>query len=181
LLSGDEAVLAAMGRHYTPEQYLEHVRALRAAVPEVNLTTDVIVGFPIEDDRAFERTLELVDAASITRVHVFSYSPRPGTVAAALGDRVSAEEKKRRSAVLRGRSELRSRMHRVAKLGGVERVLVDKVADTQGSGYTADYTRCYLPAGSAARGEVVEVVCEELHADGLRCEVRAAAGLRLSE
>jgi threonylcarbamoyladenosine tRNA methylthiotransferase MtaB len=178
--SGDDAVLAAMGRHYTAAEYLEHVRALRAAVPSVNVTTDVIVGFPSEDAAAFERTLELVDAAAISRVHVFSYSPRPGTVAAALGDRVPAAEKKRRSAALRGRSELRSRMHRVAKLGSHERVLVDKVADSQCSGYTADYTRCYLPACAAARGEVVEVVCEELHADGLTCSVPAAARLPLT-
>ncbi|HEX3714999.1 MAG TPA: hypothetical protein VHV09_19550, partial [Trebonia sp.] len=66
----------------------------------------------------------------------------PGTVAAALGDRVAPAEKKRRSQVLRGRSELRSRRHRASRLGHRERVLIDKVADTQCSGYTADYTRC---------------------------------------
>jgi threonylcarbamoyladenosine tRNA methylthiotransferase MtaB len=100
---------------------------------------------------------------------VFPYSPRPGTVAAALGDRVAPEEKKRRSRALRGHSEVRSRHWRARKLGARERVLVDKVAETQCSGYTADYTRCYLPEGAARRGQVVEVVCEELHADGLRC------------
>jgi hypothetical protein len=51
-----------------------------------------------------------------------------------------------------------------------ETVLVDKVADTQCSGYTADYTRCYLPAGAAPRGAIVEVECEELHADGISCQ-----------
>ena len=71
--------------------------------------------------------------------------------------------------MLRGHSEVRSRHHRLAKLGGRERVLVDKVADSQCSGYTADYTRCYLPAGSASRGELITVRCEELHADGIRC------------
>jgi threonylcarbamoyladenosine tRNA methylthiotransferase MtaB len=167
--SGDDNVLAAMGRHYTGEEYLERVAAVRAAVPAVNFTTDVIVGFPTESPAAFERTLEAVDAAGITRVHVFPYSPRPGTVASSLGDLVPPEEKKRRSRELRGHSEVRSRHHRARKLGRRERVLVDKVADTQCSGYTADYTRCYLPAGVAARGEIVEAVCEELHADGLRC------------
>jgi threonylcarbamoyladenosine tRNA methylthiotransferase MtaB len=171
LQSGDDGVLAAMGRHYTCEEYLQAMDALRAAVPEVNVTTDVIVGFPTEDEAAFGRTLEMLDAARISRVHTFPYSPRPGTVAEALGDRVTPEEKKRRSRELRGRSEVRSRHHRVAKLGGRERVLVDKVADTQVSGYTADYTRCYLPRGAAGGGEVVEVRCEELHADGIRCRV----------
>ena len=168
--SGDDEVLAAMGRHYTAGEYLEIVSALRAAVPHVNLTTDVIVGFPTETDAAFERTLEAVDAAGITRVHTFSYSPRPGTVAERLGDRVTPDEKKRRSRELRGRSEVRSRHHRTTKLGGRERVLIDKVADTQCSGYTADYTRCYLPGGAAGRGEIIEVTCLELQADGISCQ-----------
>jgi threonylcarbamoyladenosine tRNA methylthiotransferase MtaB len=167
--SGDDAVLAAMGRHYTASEYLEHIAAVRAAVPGVNVTTDVIVGFPTEDDAAFERTLEAVDVAGITRVHVFPYSSRPGTVASELGDRVAPPEKKRRSQVLRARSEVRSRHHRAARLGRPERVLIDKVAADRCSGYTADYTRCYLPAGAGDRGELVDVVCEELHADGIRC------------
>jgi threonylcarbamoyladenosine tRNA methylthiotransferase MtaB len=166
--SGDDGVLRAMGRHYTAQEYLAQIAALRAAVPGVNVTADVIVGFPAEDRRAFERTLEAVAEAAISRVHVFPYSPRPGTAAAALGDRVAPEEKKRRARELRGRSEVSSRHHRMAKLGRLERVLVDKVADRQCSGYTADYTRCYLPAGAAARGQIVEVACEELQADGIR-------------
>ncbi len=167
--SGDDDVLRGMGRHYTAAEYVERIRAVRAAAPMVNVTADVIVGFPTEDEAAFGRTLDAIDAAGISRVHAFSYSPRPGTVASELGDRVPPQEKKRRSRVLRGHAEVRSRHHRTAKLGGVERVLVDKVAETQCSGYTADYTRCYLPAGAEVRGALVDAVCVELHADGLRC------------
>jgi len=171
LQSGDDGVLRAMGRNYTAEQYLDAVARLRAAAPAVNLTTDVIVGFPTEDDRAFARTLAMIDAAGITRVHTFPYSPRPGTAASQLGDRVPPAVKRERSRRLRGHSELRSRLHRAAKLGSTETVLVDKVAATQCSGYTADYTRCYLPPGAAARGTMVRVRCRELHADGIACEV----------
>jgi threonylcarbamoyladenosine tRNA methylthiotransferase MtaB len=180
LQSGDDRVLAAMGRHYDAAGYLQSVASLRAAVPEVNVTTDVIVGFPEEDTAAFERTVQLIDAACITRVHVFPYSPRPGTAAEPLGDRVEPAEKKRRSLELRGRSEVRSRHHRASKLGTVESVLIDKVADAQCSGYTADYTRCYLPSGAGARGSLVEVVCEQLHADGIKCRVSADAPAILS-
>jgi threonylcarbamoyladenosine tRNA methylthiotransferase MtaB len=167
--SGDDQVLDAMGRHYTADEYLQAIATLRQAVPHVNVTTDVIVGFPTETEDAFQRTLDAVDAAGITKVHTFSYSPRPGTVAEGLGDRVPPDEKKRRSRELRGRSEVRSRHHRNAKLGVLERVLVDKTADTQCSGYTADYTRCYLPAEAATRGQLVDVRCAELYADGIRC------------
>jgi threonylcarbamoyladenosine tRNA methylthiotransferase MtaB len=183
LQSGDDGVLAAMGRRYTAAEYLEHIDRVRAAFGErgpVNITTDVIVGFPTEDDAAFQRTLDTVDAAGITRVHVFPYSPRPGTAAAGLGDLVSPAEKKRRSQALRGRSELRSRLHRTARLGRPERVLIDKVADTQCSGYTADYTRCYVfaePADAPPRGTLVDVDCVALYADGLRCEIRGRRGL----
>jgi threonylcarbamoyladenosine tRNA methylthiotransferase MtaB len=170
--SGDDRVLAAMGRHYTAAEYRHAIDALRAAVPHVSVTTDCIVGFPNEDRAAFENTLAMVETCGISRVHTFSYSPRPGTVAEALGDRVPPEEKKRRSRELRGLSEVRSRHHRTAKLAGPERVLVDKVADTQCSGYTADYTRCYLPAGAAESGTLVDVAVEELQADGLRVTPR---------
>ena len=171
--SGDDGVLRAMGRHYTAREYMRAIESLREAVPQVNVTTDIIVGFPNEDEAAFARTLELVGEAGISRVHAFSYSPRPGTAAEALGDRVAPQEKKRRSRELRGLSEVRSRHHRVGKLGATERVLVDKVAPTQCAGYTADYTRCYLPAGAARAGEVVEVSVEELHADGPACDAGA--------
>ena len=140
---------AAMGRHYTaarvprargrgarrvPRRQHDHRRDRRLSRPRTSA--------------AFERTLEAVDAAGITRVHVFPYSPRPGTVAEGLGDRVAPPEKKRRSQVLRARSEVRSRHHRAASLGQPERVLIDKVASDRCSGYTADYTRCYLPGGA---------------------------------
>jgi threonylcarbamoyladenosine tRNA methylthiotransferase MtaB len=175
--SGDDRVLRDMGRHYTSDEYLAHVSALRAAVPHVNITTDVIVGFPTEDERALQATLDAIDAAGITRVHTFPYSARPGTAAERIGDTVPAEEKKRRSQVVRGRSEVRSRHHRVGKLGRRERVLIDKLADDRSSGYTADYTRCYLPAGAGSRGALVDVECEELRADGISCQVPGTASL----
>jgi threonylcarbamoyladenosine tRNA methylthiotransferase MtaB len=170
--SGDDQVLATMGRHYDAGQYLAHVARLRAVVGDLSITTDVIVGFPTEDERAFERTLELIDAAAITRVHAFAYSARPGTAAATLGDLIPPAEKKRRSQALRAHSEARSRIHRLGKLGRGERVLIDKLADTQCSGYSADYTRCYLPARAGARSELIDATCVALQADGILCATR---------
>ena len=100
LQSGDDGVLRAMARRYTVETYLRKLEPLA----DFNLTADVIVGFPAEDDAAFERTLETVRAARLTKVHVFPYSPRPGTRTAA-EDPVPPEVKKERSARLRALSD----------------------------------------------------------------------------
>jgi threonylcarbamoyladenosine tRNA methylthiotransferase MtaB len=172
LQSGDDRVLESMGRNYNSARYLRAIERLRERVPHVNLTTDVIVGYPTEDETAFERTLALVREAGITKVHTFSFSPRPGTEADALGDPVPPEEKKRRSRELRGLSEALGRRHRAAKLGGAEEVLVDKRAETQASGYSRDYTRYYLPPDAAPAGAVVSVRADELHADGVAASVR---------
>jgi threonylcarbamoyladenosine tRNA methylthiotransferase MtaB len=165
LQSGDDRVLSSMGRNYDSAGYLEAIERLRERVPHVNVTTDVIVGYPTEDQYAFERTLTLIRVAGITKVHTFSFSPRPGTEADALGDPVPPDEKKRRSRELRGLSEALGRRHRAGKLGRVEEVLIDKRADAQASGYSRDYTRYYLPPGPA--GTLVEARAEDLHADGV--------------
>ncbi len=173
LQSGDDAVLAAMGRHYTAGEYLEHIARVREATGgrrEVQITADVIVGFPTEDEAAFTRTLDVVEQAGLGRVHVFPYSPRPGTTAAELGDRVPAEVKKERGRRLRALSEVRSRLHRAARLGSELQVLIDKVAADRCSGYTPDYTRCYLEGAVARAGELITVRARELHADGIACE-----------
>jgi threonylcarbamoyladenosine tRNA methylthiotransferase MtaB len=171
LQSGDDGVLASMGRNYDSAGYLCAVERLRERVPHVNLTTDVIVGYPTEDEAAFERTLALVREAGITKVHTFSFSPRPGTEADALGDPVPPEVKKRRSRELRGLSEALGRRYRASKLGFVEEVLVDKRADTQASGYSRDYTRYYLPPDAAPSGALVSAQADELHADGVVASV----------
>ena len=137
LQSGDDDVLMAMGRRYTSAKYLAKLEPLR----DFNLTTDVIVGFPGETDGAFRRTLELVERAGITKVHVFPYSPRPGTSTAAL-DSVPPKVKKERSAGLRALSDELCRRHWQSKMGSTDRVLVDR----PGRGYGSDYTPWLLDA-----------------------------------
>ena len=166
LQSGDDGVLASMGRHYDAAGYTEAIERLRGRVPHVNVTTDVIVGYPTEDEAAFGRTLDVVRATGITKVHTFSFSARPGTEADRFGDPVPPEEKKRRSRELRGLSEALGRRHRAAKLGATEDVLVDKVAADRVSGYSRDYTRYYLPAAVAQAGETVTARAMDLYSDG---------------
>jgi threonylcarbamoyladenosine tRNA methylthiotransferase MtaB len=131
LQSGDDGVLRAMGRRYTAAQFGRRLEPLRS----LNLTTDVIVGFPAEDDAAFERTCALVERLGITRVHVFPYSPRPGTRTAD-ADTVPPEVKRERSRRLRALSDDLSRRRWEARVGTTDRVLVDR----PGRGYADDYT-----------------------------------------
>jgi threonylcarbamoyladenosine tRNA methylthiotransferase MtaB len=141
LQSGDDAVLMAMGRRYTVGQYLRRLESLR----DFNLTTDAIVGFPAEDEAAFARTLDTVARAGLTRVHVFPYSPRPGTRTAA-ADTVTPQVKRERSATLRRLSDDLCRSRWQARIGSRDRVLVDR----PGRGYADDYTPWLVdaPVGS---------------------------------
>jgi threonylcarbamoyladenosine tRNA methylthiotransferase MtaB len=145
LQSGDDAILRAMARRYDAAAYLRRV----ALAEGFNLTTDVIVGFPGEDGRAFEQTLRVVQAAGATKVHVFPYSPRPGTVTAG-EDTVPKAVKKERSARLRAQSHEACLERWRAKVGTEDVVLVDR----PGRGYGDDYSPWLV---DAPVGELVPV------------------------
>ena len=153
LQSGDDGVLRAMGRRYTVATFLR--RAERAA--GFNLTSDVIVGFPAEDEAAFARTLDIVARAGITKVHVFPYSPRPGTRTAA-ADPVPPQAKRERSERLREASDAACRRRWRARLGTEDDVLVDR----PGRGYADDYTPWLVdgPVGELVRARATRVTEE---------------------
>ncbi len=155
LQSGDDRVLRAMARRYTSTTYLRRLEALG----DFNLTTDVIVGFPGEDEPAFRRTVGLVRAAGITKVHVFPYSPRPGTRAAA-EDSVPAAIKKDRGARLRAVSHAACIERWRSKLGTDDVVLVDR----PGRGYGDDYSPWLV---DAPVGELVRVRAGAVSEEGI--------------
>jgi threonylcarbamoyladenosine tRNA methylthiotransferase MtaB len=145
LQSGDDRVLRDMARRYSSMTYLRRLEPLS----DFNLTTDAIVGFPTETDAAFERTLAVVEAAGITKVHVFPYSPRPGTVTAAR-DWVPPSVKRERSARLRAASDAACLARWRRKVGAEDVVLVDR----PGRGYGDDYSPWLV---DAPVGELVRV------------------------
>jgi threonylcarbamoyladenosine tRNA methylthiotransferase MtaB len=150
LQSGDDGVLQAMGRRYRVQTYLRRL----ALADGFNITTDVIVGFPTEDERAFRNTLSAVAEAGITKVHVFPYSPRPGT-ATASDDPVPKAVKRERSERLRAQSRSQTLQRWRDKIGQADLVLVDR----PGLGYGDDYTPWLVdaPVGDlvAVRGRAV--------------------------
>jgi threonylcarbamoyladenosine tRNA methylthiotransferase MtaB len=156
LQSGDDRVLRAMGRRYDSGTYLRRLEPLN----DFNLTTDVIVGFPAEDEAAFDRTLDVVRAAAISNVHVFPYSPRPGTRTAA-ANTVPLEAKRERSARLREASRVASLARWREKLGREDVVLVDR----PGRGYGDDYSPWLV---DARVGELVRVRGAEVTEEGIR-------------
>ena len=150
LQSGDDAVLRAMGRRYTIGAYRSRLEPL----VDFNLTTDVIVGFPTEDDRAFANTLAATANTGITKVHVFPYSPRPGTRTAA-HDPVAPSIKKERSARLRAASDAACKARWQSRIGSDDLVLVDR----PGLGYADDYTPWLIdaPVGAMVAARAVGV------------------------
>ena len=184
LQSGSDRVLAAMHRGYTAERYLERLAAARAAIDDLAVTTDIIVGFPGETDDDFERTLELAAEAAYDSAYTFIYSPRPGTEAAERADEfIPADvvaERFERLCIVVERSGLAKHE---ARVGRVEEVLVEGPSRKDPevlTGRTRQNKLVHFPSspirpGSYAtvrvtgaaphhlRGEVVEVTAPAVH------------------
>ena len=94
LQSGSDTVLKRMNRKYTAQEYAEAIEKICQYYPEAAITTDVMVGFPGETDSEFQESLEFVKRIGFSRLHVFQYSPREGTLAANMSSQVPADEKK---------------------------------------------------------------------------------------
>ncbi len=173
--SGSNKVLKAMNRHYTRDEYLEIVKALRDFDPHYGITTDIIVGFPGEAEEDFEDTLDIVRRAGFGKVHVFRYSPRKGTAGAKLKDVVPEEVKKTRGAMLEDESLKVAAEFIGALEGTVQTVLLEEEEDGYMTGYTGNYVKVYVKVDHG----VNESVCcsDELRA-GSFCDVRIKGAFR---
>jgi threonylcarbamoyladenosine tRNA methylthiotransferase MtaB len=189
LQSGDDAVLADMGRHYDTRRYARAIAAARDAMPDLNLTTDVIVGYPSEDDPSFERTLAFARELGFTKVHAFPFSERPGTDATQHRDPIAKSVKAERSRRLREQADELALAHRRSLVGTRDQVVVETRASSgygatagvlltdhhvattsddraaRHTGYTRDYTPVVLvggPATAVEDGDLVDVELESL-------------------
>lgn len=165
LQSGDDRVLSLMRRRYTAGEFLEKAAMLRERLVLPAVTTDVIVGFPGEDGEAADATLAVCRAAGFSRLHVFLFSPRPGTPAAAMrrtATDAQIEARKTRLIALGG--EL-SRAFAAACVGLRERVIVEN----SGSGHTDRYVKARIDGGKP--GETVAVTVTGAEGEEARTEV----------
>jgi threonylcarbamoyladenosine tRNA methylthiotransferase MtaB len=148
LQSGDDAVLAAMGRHYDAARYARTIAGARAQLPDLNLTTDIIIGHPDETDASFQRTLCFAAEMRFTKVHAFPFSARPGTRDAER-ERVEPAIVADRSRQLRAQADAIAREVRSALVGEVVEVLVEERRDGRGAGYTRGYHPVELSSAAA--------------------------------
>jgi len=168
LQSGDDRILQRMARGYTVSDYFGKVDAVREVIPRATFGTDVIVGFPGEDEAAFANTCGVVNAAGFTNLHAFRFSPRPGTVAADLPDAVPEAVKRRRadSLVRHWRNGLRKRLDN--RIGSTQHVLVEERREDEWRGHTSDYLYVHfasdeeIPSGSIRPVRIVAVVEDHL-------------------
>ena len=172
--AGDDEILRRMNRHYNREHYLDLVRRLRAARPDIGLTTDIIVGFPGETEAQFEQTLSLVDEVRYDSAYTFIYSPRVGTKAAAMPDGTPAEEKSRRIQTLIAKQQAITSEILSGMVGTTAEVLVESVSARDAGWVGGKSPRALMvnfPGGEELIGRIVKVRITSAGRNTLRGEL----------
>ncbi len=174
LQSGSNSILAKMGRRYTKESYMALVDKLREIIPNVALSTDIIVGFPNETDEDFKDTLKVAEYCEYDSAFTFIYSPRVGTPAAVMEDNVTREEKGKRFNELVKTLEISISKKAQAYVGKTLKVLVDgssKKGDSMLSGYTEQNKLVNFKGDDSLVGKIINVKITESHTYSLIGEV----------
>ena len=166
LQAGSDAVLRAMNRHYDTAAFARLLEEVRAAVPGVAISTDIIVGFPGETEADFAAGLDFVRQMGFARMHVFPYSPRKGTPAARRTDQVPPMVRKERAARMQALADALAEEYHRAALGSDVDVLFETSEDGVTDGLTETYIRVYTDA-PVTRGEIVPVRLTHLYRDGM--------------
>jgi len=175
LQSGCDSVLSRMRRRYDTAGYQDAIKRIRAMMPEAAITTDVIVGFPGETEVEFEESYRFCASVGFARIHVFPFSPRPGTVAADMPDQVAPSIKRERSRRFLTLARESAEVFRTAFLGKALMVLWEGEARGIMSGYTGNYIRVYSGVGAGLVNEVTDVRITKLYRDGVWGETTGGA------
>ncbi|MCG9967043.1 tRNA (N(6)-L-threonylcarbamoyladenosine(37)-C(2))-methylthiotransferase MtaB [Pelotomaculum terephthalicicum JT] len=171
LQSGDDQVLRRMGRRYTAGEYTRLVNVLRENIPGLGLTTDVMAGFPGETDECYNNTYRLLKKSSFSKLHVFKYSPRPGTPAAGFTGQIEPAVKEARSRKLIGLGGQMAAGFAASLLGQVLEVLVERQYQEEAGlyeGLTDNYVRALFPGSRELIGSIVKVKAEEVRGAAIK-------------
>jgi threonylcarbamoyladenosine tRNA methylthiotransferase MtaB len=171
LQSGSDSVLSRMKRDYTASDYQQAVALIRDMVPDVSITTDIIVGFPGETEAEFEESYELCRRMEFARIHVFSYSLREGTQAARMPDQVGDKVKQERSQRMLALARESAQNFKQKFLGRTMMVLWEKQGDGAWSGLTGNYIKVYTKSSEDLTNKLQPVRLTEVRGDWVWGEV----------
>ena len=171
LQSGSDAVLNQMRRHYSVGDYQRSVSLIRQRMPEVAITTDIIAGFPGETSEEFEQSYQFCQRMEFARIHVFPYSPRPGTQAAQMPHQVETQVKKERTQRMLALAKECARNFRQKSLGKTMVVLWEKQSNGVWSGLTDNYIKVYARNSNDLTNQLLPVKLAEVRGDGVWGEV----------
>lgn len=170
LQSGSDTILRRMARRTRRHDFLNLVDRLRIRIPNLNLTTDILVGFPGEGEREWQETLSLIDTVGFGNLHVFPFSPRPGTPAANLPNGVPEAVKAARCQVLKHKAQKLLELSRGRWIGASRPVLFEGQEYRNGeywiSGYTPEYHRVFLNLADRAQGADLSYTIREVYLTG---------------
>lgn len=161
LQSGCDETLKRMNRRYTTEQFKEIVRLLRNAYSDVNLTTDIIVGFPGETDEEFNKTYQFLKEIKFYKMHVFKYSPRKGTKASVMLNQINGDIKEERSKKLIELSDRNEIEYNNSYIGKNVEVLFEEEKNGIYKGHTQNYIMVYCQSKEKLDNKIIDVVCEK--------------------
>ena len=174
LQSGSDEILRAMRRPYTTKNFSELTARLIAEVPEISIGTDLIVGFPGETDELFAETLNFIRRQPFSKIHVFPFSARRGTLAATLPNQIAPQVKKSRAVSAVELSRAKSENFSSRLIGRTVEIIAETSTGGIVDGLTKNYVRVYVPDTEIRLGEVVRVKIERLHADGVFGKISCA-------
>ncbi|MDI3534433.1 MAG: threonylcarbamoyladenosine tRNA methylthiotransferase MtaB [Thermosediminibacterales bacterium] len=161
LQSGSKKILKWMNRRYTPDNFRHIVDAFRSKIPEVSISTDIMVGFPGETDELFDETMRFVEDVTFSRIHVFKYSKRAGTPAANFPNQVTKRKKEERSHKLIKLAQEQEKEYNKRFLGKTLKVLIEQEMNTgegtQYEGLSDNYIRIYIKHKGLKKGEIYNV------------------------
>lgn len=171
LQSGSDPILAKMRRRYRTQDFIDVVETVRKSVPDIAITTDVIVGFPGETPELFEETYQFLQRLGLAKIHVFKYSPRTGTPAAKFPDQVSGEEKEIRSQKLIALSDKMASEFHQRFLGQEVEIIVESVTESGLFGLSDNYLHVNVPEitdpSEELIGKLARVKIEKCDSQGL--------------
>jgi threonylcarbamoyladenosine tRNA methylthiotransferase MtaB len=167
LQSGSDAVLKRMKRHYTSTEYEKTLTLIRDNVPDISITTDVIVGFPGETGEEFKETLDFCRKMRFARIHVFSFSPRPGTAAEKMPGQLSSEVKKERSRQMLALAKESAREFQSGFLGRKMEVLYEQQSGGFYNGLTGNYIKVYTRSSEVLTNRILPAKLIKIYRDGV--------------